>query len=126
FNADAEHGRDSAFHRGESQYNKVLGDPGNRPNPALGPIEKNPFYAVQIYPGDVGTTGGVVCNEHAQVLDEDDRPIQGLYATGNMAATVVGRTYPGAGASIAHTMVFGYVAAKHVAAAQAAPAETAN
>jgi 3-oxosteroid 1-dehydrogenase len=28
----------------------------------------------------------------------------------------MGRTYPGAGASIANTMVFGYVAARHAAA----------
>ena len=59
--------------------------------------------------------GGVVTNEHAQVLDQEDRPIPGLYATGNMSATVVGRTYPGAGASIANTTVFGYIAARHAA-----------
>jgi 3-oxosteroid 1-dehydrogenase len=41
--------------------------------------------------------------------------IEGLYATGNTTATVMGRTYPGAGASIANSMVFGYVAARHVA-----------
>ena len=62
-------------------------------------------------PADVGTCGGVITNEHAQVLDEQDRVIEGLYATGNITATVMGRTYPGAGASIANTMVFGYVAA---------------
>jgi 3-oxosteroid 1-dehydrogenase len=57
----------------------------------------------------------VITNEHAQVLDEQDRVIDGLYATGNTTATVMGRTYPGAGASIANTMVFGYVAARHAA-----------
>ena len=66
-------------------------------------------------PADVGTCGGVITNEHAQVLDEQDRVIDGLYATGNTTATVMGRTYPGAGASIANTMVFGYVAARHAA-----------
>ncbi len=49
------------------------------------------------------------------MLDETDAPIPGLYATGNVTATVMGRTYPGAGASIANTMVFGYVAAHHAA-----------
>ena len=58
----------------------------------------------------------MITNEHAQVLDEQDRVIDGLYATGNITATVMGRTYPGAGASIANTMVFGYVAARHAAA----------
>ena len=76
----------------------------------------SPYYATEIYPGDVGTCGGLITDEHAQVLDETDTPIPGLYATGNVTATVMGRTYPGAGASIANTMVFGYVAARHVAA----------
>jgi 3-oxosteroid 1-dehydrogenase len=57
----------------------------------------------------------VITNEYAQVLDDDDRVIDGLYATGNTTATVVGRTYLGAGGSIAYTMVFGYVAARHAA-----------
>jgi 3-oxosteroid 1-dehydrogenase len=116
FNQHAVSGQDPEFGRGESQYNKVLGDPGNKPNPAVGPLDKAPFYAVEIYPGDVGTAGGVVTNEHAQVLDQSDEPIPGLYATGNMTATVMGRTYLGAGASIANTTTFGYIAAQHAAA----------
>ena len=68
-----------------------------------------------LLPADVGTCGGLVANEYAQVLDENDRVIEGLYATGNITATVMGRNYPGAGGSIAYTMVFGYVAARHAA-----------
>jgi 3-oxosteroid 1-dehydrogenase len=116
FNDYAAKGEDPDFGRGESQYNKVLGDPANKPNQALGPIETGPFYATEIFPGDVGTAGGVITNENAQVLDHSDEPIPGLYATGNMSATVAGRTYPGAGASIANTMTFGYIAARHAAA----------
>ena len=119
FNAGAVTGTDPEFHRGESQYNKALGDPGHKPNPAVGDIATGPFYATQIFPGDVGTIGGVVCNERAQVLDDAAAPIPGLYAAGNMAATVMGRTYPGAGASIAHTMVFGFIAANDAARAGA-------
>jgi 3-oxosteroid 1-dehydrogenase len=115
FNLDAVRGRDPKFGRGESQYNKILGDPGNKPNPAVGPVDTGPFYATEIYPGDVGTAGGVVTDEHSRVLDEADRPIPGLYAAGNMTATVMGRNYLGAGASIANTMVFGYIAAQHAA-----------
>ncbi|MGV9862306.1 FAD-dependent oxidoreductase [Rhodococcus koreensis] len=113
YNMDAERGRDPQFGRGESQYNKVLGDPGHKANPAVGPLNTGPYYATEIYPGDVGTAGGVVTNEHAQVLDESNAPIPGLYAAGNMTATVMGRNYLGAGASIANTMVFGYIAALH-------------
>ena len=72
-----------------------------------------------MFPADVGTCGGLITNEHAQVLDERDRVIDGLYAAGNITATVMGRTYLGAGGSIANTMVFGYVAARHAAAARA-------
>ena len=115
FNEFAAKGLDPDFGRGQSAYNDCLGDPGYRPNAAIGPLERAPYYATRVLPADVGTCGGVVTNEHAQVLDERDRVIDGLYATGNTTATVMGRTYPGAGASIANTMVFGYVAARHAA-----------
>jgi 3-oxosteroid 1-dehydrogenase len=117
FNESAAQGRDPEFGRGDSQYNKTLGDPGSATNPAVGPIDRGPFYATEIYPGDVGTAGGVVTDEFARVLDEGEKPIPGLYATGNMTATVMGRTYPGAGASIANTMTFGFIAARHAARA---------
>ncbi|KZS72294.1 3-ketosteroid-delta-1-dehydrogenase [Mycobacterium kansasii] len=113
FNHFAAQGLDPDFGRGQSAYNACLGDPGYRPNAALGPLRRAPYYATRVFPADVGTCGGVVTNEHAQVLDEHDRVIEGLYATGNTTATVMGRTYPGAGASIASSMVFGYVAARH-------------
>jgi len=115
FNAGAAAGTDPDFGRGVSAYNRHMGDPGRKPNRSLGPVARAPFYAVPIYPGDVGTIGGVICDEHARVLDHDNQPIPGLYAAGNMAASVFGRTYPGAGASIANTTVFGYIAARHMA-----------
>jgi 3-oxosteroid 1-dehydrogenase len=115
FNQFAAKGLDPDFGRGQSAYNDCLGDPGYRPNAAIGPLERAPYYATKVYPADVGTCGGVITNEHAQVVDENDRVIDGLYATGNTTATVMGRTYPGAGASIASSMVFGYVAARHAA-----------
>ncbi|ORB47448.1 FAD-binding protein [Mycobacterium persicum] len=114
FNHFAAQGLDPDFGRGQSAYNTCLGDPGYRPNAALGPLRRGPYYATRVFPADVGTCGGVVTNEHAQVIDEDGRVIEGLYATGNTTATVMGRTYPGAGASIANSMVFGYVAARHL------------
>jgi 3-oxosteroid 1-dehydrogenase len=115
FNEFAAKGLDPDFGRGQSAYNDCLGDPGYRPNAAIGPLDRAPYYATRVLPADVGTCGGVITNEHAQVLDEQDQVIDGLYATGNTTATVMGRTYPGAGASIASTMVFGYVAARHAA-----------
>jgi 3-oxosteroid 1-dehydrogenase len=116
FNEFAAQGLDPDFGRGQSAYNDCLGDPGHRPNAALGPLDRGPYFATRIFPGDVGTCGGVVTNEYAQVIDEQDQVIDGLYATGNITATVMGRTYLGAGGSIANTMIFGYVAARHAAA----------
>ncbi len=113
FNQNAAQGIDPDYGRGESAYNQALGDPNRRVHPCLGPIDEPPYYAAQVVPGDIGTCGGLVTNEDAQVVDNDDRPIEGLYATGNGTATVMGRHYLGPGASIANTMVFGYLAARH-------------
>ncbi len=113
FNGFARSGRDEDFHRGESAYDNFFGDPKVGPNHNLGAIEKPPFYAVRLYPGDVGTAGGLVTDEYARVLRDDGSVIEGLYATGNATAPVVGHSYPGAGASIAAAIVFGFIAAKH-------------
>ncbi len=115
FNEHAARGVDPDYGRGESAYNRALGDPNPKVHPCLGPIDEAPYYACQVVPGDIGTCGGVLTNEHAQVIGQDDRPMEGLYATGNGTATVMGRHYLGPGASIANTMVFGYVAARHAA-----------
>lgn len=116
FNEGAARGVDPDFGRGSSAYNRAMGDPGNKPNPSLGPLRRAPFYAVEVVPSDIGTCGGLITDADARVLGDDDRPIPGLYAAGNITATVMGRHYLGAGASIANTMVFGYRAARHAAA----------
>jgi 3-oxosteroid 1-dehydrogenase len=113
FNENARKGIDPDFGRGESAYNRALGDPNPRVHPCLGPIDEPPFYACEVVPGDIGTCGGLLTDEHARVLGADGRPIEGLYATGNITATVMGRHYLGPGASIANSMVFGYIAARH-------------
>jgi 3-oxosteroid 1-dehydrogenase len=118
FNKNARNGIDPDYGRGESAYNRALGDPNHRVHPCLGPIDEPPYYAVQVVPGDIGTCGGLVTDEHARVIGRDDQPIDGLYATGNGTATVMGRHYLGPGASIANTMVFGYVATRHATGGQ--------
>jgi len=113
FNGDAEKGVDTEFDRGGPAYDKMYGDPRVEPNPTLAPIVKAPFYAFPIYGGDIGTNGGIVTDENARVLDSDDRPIGGLYAVGNNAASVMGESYPGAGVTLGPAMTFGYVAGRH-------------
>lgn len=113
FNGFAARGKDEDFNRGASHHNRVMGDPTHGPNPSLGAIEQGPFYATRIWPLDVGTSGGLVTDEYARVLDTAGVPIAGLYAAGNITAPVVGHSYPGAGASIGGGIAFGYVAARH-------------
>jgi len=115
FNQLARTGVDTDFHRGDSAYDKYYGDPTNKPNPCLGPIDQAPFYAVKIVPGDLGTKGGIVTDEHARALRPDGSVIDGLYAAGNASAAVMGHTYAGAGSTIGPAMVFGYLAALHIA-----------
>lgn len=113
FNRYCEEGKDPDFGRGANAYNHWNGDFSNKPNPSLGPLRKPPYYAITAFPGDVGTFGGLVCDENSRVLRKDGTPIEGLYAAGNCTASVMGKTYPGAGASIGASYVFSYLAAAH-------------
>ncbi len=121
FNRFARRGVDEDFQRGASAYDRYYGDPTVKPNPCLAPIEKPPFYAVQMVAGDLGTKGGLVMDEHARVLRTDGSVIPGLYVTGNNSASVMGNTYPGAGSTIGPSMTFGYIAAKHIAGGKIRP-----
>jgi 3-oxosteroid 1-dehydrogenase len=116
FNSFAATGVDEDFHRGESAYDRYYGDPTVKPNPSVGAVDHGPFYAVKIVPGDLGTKGGLLTDEHARVIRPDGSVIEGLYAAGNASAAVMGRTYAGPGATIGPALVFGYLAAEHIAA----------
>ncbi len=114
FNEHAANGEDPDFNRGVNGYDRYYGDPRNEPNPCIRPLEHTPFYAVKIFPGDIGTKGGVVTDEHGRALSPSGEPIAGLYAIGNTSASVMGRAYPGAGSTLGPAMTFGYLAAHHV------------
>ncbi|MGW0593967.1 FAD-binding protein [Streptosporangium sp. NPDC002607] len=114
FNRFARAGKDEDFGRGDSAYDRYYGDPTLR-NPNLDVIDKAPYYAFRIEAGDLGTKGGLVCDEHSRVLRPDDSVIEGLYATGNTSASVMGNEYAGPGATIGPSIVFGYIAARHAA-----------
>lgn len=113
FNADAVRGTDSEFDRGGPAYDRMYGDQRVTPNPTLAPIVRGPFYAMPIYGGDIGTNGGIVTDPLARVLDGSDRLLQGLYAVGNNAASVMGESYPGAGVTLGPALTFGYIAGRH-------------
>ncbi|MFV2171515.1 FAD-binding protein [Actinomadura sp. LOL_016] len=115
FNEYARVGKDPEFGRGESAYDHYYGDP-NLKNPNLDVIESAPYYAFRLEVGDLGTKGGLVCDESSRVLRADGSAIPGLYATGNTSASVMGNEYAGPGATIGPSIVFGYIAARHAAA----------
>lgn len=119
FNGYAKTGKDLDFNRGGRGYDNCFGDPTVKPNPNLGAIDKAPFYVMELVPGDVGTSGGILTDENARVLRTDGSIIPGLYATGNSTASVFGRCYPAAGASIGASFIFAWIAAHHAVGANA-------
>ncbi len=112
-NEFARSGEDTDLHRGESAYDRYYGDPRVTPNPCLASIDKPPYYAIKVDPGDFGTQGGMVVNADAQVIHEDGHAIEGLYAIGNCSAPTL-PCYPGPGATLGPAMTFGYQAAKAI------------
>ena len=113
-NGYAKTGIDPEFGRGTTAYHRVNGDASFMgPNPTLGPIATPPFYAVRLYPGDIGAATGLVIDEWARVLKEDNAPIEGLYACGNEANSIMGGTYPGPGITLGPGIAFAYRAIQH-------------
>jgi 3-oxosteroid 1-dehydrogenase len=115
FNENARQGVDPDFHRGANAHDRYYSDARVKPNPSLGPVEKPPFYAVAVYPSDLGTKSGLV-TDGGRVLNDTGQPIPGLYAAGNSTATAMGRAYPGPGVTIAEAMTSGFLAAEAIAA----------
>jgi succinate dehydrogenase/fumarate reductase flavoprotein subunit len=116
FNRHARLGKDPAFGRGESAYNRYNGDPLHKPNPCVAPIEHGPFYAVKVRIGELGTFAGVATDEKAHVLDGQGLPIPGLYAVGNDMSHIMGGNYIAGGTTLGPGMTFAYIAANDIAA----------
>ena len=119
YNAHARAGLDPEFGRGTSIYQRHLGDAGHSPNPCVAPIERAPFYALRIYPADLGTAIGLQTDCHARVLRNNGTVIAGLYACGNDMGSIMNGNYPGPGITLGPALTFGYIAGRHLA--QTAP-----
>ena len=114
-NEYARTGRDLEFDRGGNVFDRYYGDVNVRPNPNLAPVAKPPFYAIRLWPGELGTKGGLLTDADARVLDTQGHPIAGLYSVGNNAASVMGPSYPGAGSTLGPAMTFAYRAVAQMA-----------
>lgn len=119
WNKGAPAGEDPAFGKGTTAYNRFNGDPEFTPNPCVAPIAQGPFYAVEVVVGDLGTFAGLRSDGHARVLDAAGQPIPGLYSAGNDMASIMGGNYPGGGITLGPALTFGYIAARHLAGADA-------
>jgi hypothetical protein len=111
YNSDAAQGTDSEFGRGTTIYNRFIGDASANNAPLSG----GPYYAVELFPGDLGTFVGLAADENGQALDSAGNAIEGLYVAGNDAASFMGGSYPAAGITLGPGLTFGYLAARHAA-----------
>jgi len=115
YNEHARHGRDPAFGRGDTPYNRAGGDPAQRPNPCVAPIGRGPYYAVRVVPGSLGTFAGLRTDASARVLDGGGRAIAGLWACGADMASIMGGRYPSGGITLGPALTFAYLAAHDAA-----------
>jgi succinate dehydrogenase/fumarate reductase flavoprotein subunit len=114
YNRDAASGVDTGFGRGSNVYHKYVGDAANLPNPCMHPLETPPFYAVALYPADLGTAAGLRTSRAGEVLDGEGQPIGGLYACGNDMNSIMCGSYPGPGITLGPALVFGYLIAMSI------------
>ena len=72
FNQNCEHKNDKDFGRNLTDSETVF------------PIQNAPFYAILTYAYSLITFGGLATNNKLQVLSENEEPIEGLYAAGEI------------------------------------------
>jgi 3-oxosteroid 1-dehydrogenase len=106
FNDAAAAGHDPDFHRGESRYDRFVGD-AEAPHPSLRPLT-SPLTAVPVRAGTLGTKGGPRTDADGRVRRPDGSAVTGLFAAGNVAASPFGMLYPGAGGTIGPALVLGH------------------
>lgn len=77
------------------------------------PLNKAPYYAIEVWPALLNTQGGPQRDEEARVLDTDMKPIPRLYSSGELGS-MVNKFYPG-GTNITEAIAFGRIAGENAA-----------
>jgi succinate dehydrogenase/fumarate reductase flavoprotein subunit len=108
YNEQAARGVDEDFNRGHSELNRFNGDPALKPNPCVAPIRLDNLYAMEVWPAEIACSAGISTDENARVVDQQERPIPGLFACGNDMASVMADSYPGPGTTLGPAVVFAY------------------
>jgi len=109
WNEGAAKGVDPDFGRATTFFENLTGGGGSA-TANIGPINTAPFYALPIFFGSLGTSGGPKIDENGQVISLRGKAINGLYAAGNAAMGIMGQTYASAGGTLGPAMTFGYLA----------------
>lgn len=115
YNEHAAAGEDPDFGRGTMAYGRNNGDRDNLPNPCLRPL-RGRLYAFRLELATLGGRGGLRFDGSARVLDWRDRPIPGLYCSGNTGAALVEGYWYNSGIANARAMAFSWLAARDAAA----------
>lgn len=101
YNRDLEKGGDTLFFKDAAQ---------------MRPINKPPFYMAEVRPAIVCLTStGLRIDVETQVLRQNDEPISGLFAAGEVTGSVLGERYIGGGNAICNAVVFGRIAGENAA-----------
>ncbi len=115
-NADAATGKDTQFGKGDTLIDQEIGDPKHKPNPCFGALGDEPYYAIEIFPGDGSTTVGVKIDPQCRVKGADGQLIPGLWAAGLDANSIWQGKSPAHGCNVGPALVTGYIAGKSIAA----------
>jgi hypothetical protein len=117
FNEFARAGEDQDFHRGERAVQQLFNgpvkeEPGNA-NPTMYPLsDTGPYYAALVTGGTLDTKGGPKATPDGQVVDDQERPIPGLYGVGNCVASASAQAYWAGGATLGPIIALAHRAAK--------------
>jgi hypothetical protein len=118
FNAMANAGVDTDFHRGSTPIQRDWGGGGRKgiKNPTMAAFSgTGPYYCVPLAGATLDTKGGPKVNGKAQVIDAQGTPIPGLYGAGNCIASPAGQAYWSGGGTIGPAITYGYIAGLNAA-----------
>ena len=97
----------------DNQNDADFGKPAYR----LSAIRQAPFYGCWLGASLLCTEQGIAINEKGQALDNDNKPMPGLYVTGDMSGSFFANNYPClmAGVAMGRTLTFAMKAIKQMA-----------
>ena len=98
-------------------YDKQNDEDFGKPAYRLSAIRTAPFYGCWLGASLLTTEQGIAINEKGQALDNDNKPMPGLYITGDMSGSFFANNYPClmAGVAMGRTLTFAMKSIKQMA-----------